>query len=225
MNKLEKLYNIIQYSKDTGVKLGADVLRQVEELEEQIIKKEILPALSQDIAPRLEPIKRDLILVVEYHAGEPIKVALSRSIKISEINDAKTLTPKISKPVKSAEKASHPIEPNAPSKHIENKTQGMKVTFPDGTIICRSTAIETFIEVLDKIGFKKVNAVGLIHSGCELVSKKKRPPKPGTVWQHECKGWYVYSNISNAQKAKDLQHISDFYHLALKIESGKPAPR
>ena len=54
------------------------MLQQVEELEEGIIKEEILPALGNDIAPRLEPIKRDLVLVVEYHPGEPISVALSR---------------------------------------------------------------------------------------------------------------------------------------------------
>lgn len=73
----------------------------MEELEEGIIKEEILPALGNDIAPRLEPIKRDLVLVVEYHPGKPISVALSRKTKISEIMGAKTLTPLSSTPVKS----------------------------------------------------------------------------------------------------------------------------
>ena len=50
-------------SREVGVKLSKDVLQQVEELEESIIKEEILPALGNDIAPRLEPIKRDLVLV------------------------------------------------------------------------------------------------------------------------------------------------------------------
>ena len=54
MTKLEKLYSIIENSRDMGVKLPEDVIRQVEELEENIIKDEILPALSSDIAPRLE---------------------------------------------------------------------------------------------------------------------------------------------------------------------------
>lgn len=54
MTKLEKLYSIIENSRDVGVKLTEDIIRQVEELEENIIKDEILPALSRDIAPRLE---------------------------------------------------------------------------------------------------------------------------------------------------------------------------
>lgn len=47
MTKFEKLYSIIENSRDVGVKLPEDVIRQVEELEENIIKDEILPALSQ----------------------------------------------------------------------------------------------------------------------------------------------------------------------------------
>ena len=93
MTKLEKLYSIIENSRDVGVKLPKGVLQQVEELEEGIIKEEILPALSSDIAPRLNPIQRDLVLVVEYHPGEPISVALSRKTKISEMTGAKVPTP------------------------------------------------------------------------------------------------------------------------------------
>lgn len=44
MSKLEKLYNFIESSKEVGVKLPKEVLQQVEELEEKIIKDEILPA-------------------------------------------------------------------------------------------------------------------------------------------------------------------------------------
>ena len=104
MTKHEKLYSIIENSREVGVKLSKDVLQQVEELEEGIIKEEILPALGNDIAPRLEPIKRDLALVVEYHPGEPISVALSRKTK------------------------------------IKNTTKGMRVTFPDGTVIWHRAA-------------------------------------------------------------------------------------
>ena len=55
---LHSLNRIIENSRDVGVKLPKGVLQQVEELEEGIIKEEILPALSSDIAPRLNPIQR-----------------------------------------------------------------------------------------------------------------------------------------------------------------------
>ena len=222
MTKLEKLYSIIENSREVGVKLSKDVLQQVEELEEGIIKEEILPALGNDIAPRLEPIKRDLVLVVEYHPGEPISVALSRKTKISEIMGAKTLTPRSSTPVKSEEEPME-VEPHDPTKHIENTTKGMRVTFPDGTVIWHRAAINTFIDALRKIGLERIPAVGIEHgNGYNLVSRDKRPTIPGRIWQHECDGWYIYSNISNGTKAEDLKRISDHYHLRLKIEEGKP---
>ena len=222
MTTLEKLYSIIENSQDVGVKLPKDVLQQVEDLEEGIIKKEILPALSNDIAPRLNPIKRDLVLVVEYHPGESISVALSRKAKISEIMGAKTLTPRNSVPVKSSEKSF--VESHEPTKHIENTTKGMRVSFPDGTVIWHRSAINTFIETLKKIGLERIPAVGITHAHgyYNLVGKKKRPPKPNCIWQHECDGWYIYSNMDNSRKAADLKRISDFYHLGLKIEEGKP---
>ena len=222
MTKLEKLYSIIDNSREVGVKLSKDVLQQVEELEEGIIKEEILPALGNDIAPRLEPIKRDLVLVVEYHPGEPISVALSRKTKISEIMGAKTLTPRSSTPVKSEEEPTE-VKPHEPTKHIENTTKGMRVTFPDGTVIWHRQAIDTFIDALRKIGLERIPPLGIEHgNGYNLVSRDKRPIVPGRIWQHECDGWYIYSNISNGTKADDLKRISDHYHLGLKIEEGKP---
>jgi hypothetical protein len=178
--------------------------------------------LGNDIAPRLEPIKRDLVLVVEYHPGEPISVALSRKTKISEIMGAKTLTPRSSMPVKS-EKEPTEVEPHEPTKHIENTTKGMRVTFPDGTVIWHRQAIDTFIDALRKIGLERIPPLGIEHgNGYNLVSRDKRPTVPGRIWQHECDGWYIYSNISNSQKVDDLKQISDHYHLGLKIEEGKP---
>ena len=222
MTNLEKLYSIIENSREVGVKLSKDVLQQVEELEEGIIKEEILPALGNDIAPRLEPIKRDLVLVVEYHPGEPISVALSRKTKISEIMGAKTLTPRSSTLVKSEEEPTE-VKPHEPTKHIENTTKGMRVTFPDGTVIWHRAAIDTFIDALRKIGLERIPALNIQHgNGYNLVSKEKRPTVPGRIWQHECDGWYIYSNISNGTKAEDLKRISDYYHLGLKIEERKP---
>lgn len=221
MTKLEKLYSIIENSRDVGVKLTKDVLQQVEELEEGIIKGEILPALSRDIAPRLEPIKRELVLVVEYHPGEPISVALSRKAKISEIIDAKTLTPRSSTPVKSEEE---PVarEAHEPTKQVTNPAKGLRVTFPDGTVVWHRAAIDTFINTLRKIGLERIPQVGIIHSGYNLVSKEKRPTSPGNIWQHEADGWYIYSNISNTTKVKDLRCISEHLNLKLEVEEGKP---
>lgn len=224
MSRLNKLYQTMDNLKELGLSINEDLIQEANELEEEIIKKEILPVLSKTIEPALQPVKRDLVLVVEYHPGEPISVALSRKAKISEIVDAKQLTPKterVSQPV-SSDISTPTQEPHIPTKQIVNVTKGLKVTFPDGAVIWHRQAIETFIEVLRRIGLDRIPIVGIKHGEYNLVDKHKRPTEAGRVWQHECDGWYVYSNISNSTKRDDLQKISDFFHLGLKIEEGKP---
>ncbi len=128
------------------------LLKAADSLEEKIIKEEILPAMSKDIEPLLNEIQRDLVLVVEYHPGIPISVALSRKTKISEIVDAKQLTPRsthVGTPV-NISSSQVKLEPHEPTKHIENPTKGMRVTFPNGTVVWHRAAIDTFVETLKK---------------------------------------------------------------------------
>lgn len=221
MATLKELYTTLKSLRDMNLPVDDKLLKAADNLEEKIIKEEILPALSQNIEPQLSEIQRDLVLVVEYHPGEPLSVALSRKTKISEIIDAKTLTPKSSKPVSSTDKPAI-VEPHEPTKHVENPTKGLRVTFPDGAVIWHKAAINTFIDALRKVGLDRIPKVGILHGGFNLVSKDKRPVVPGRVWQHETDGWYIYSNISNDTKADDLKRISDYYHLDLVVEEGKP---
>lgn len=198
---LQDLYDIIEKSKKRKLVLPKDVIRQINEIEEGIIRNEILSAMSKDIEPRLSAIKRDLVLVVEYHPGQPISVALSRKMKINQITDAKTITPvqeKVGEPVVSTKKSSS-VEPHVPTKQVVNHTKGLRVQFPDGTVICRTTAIETLKASLRRIGLQRVHDLNIQHSGYNLVSKQKRP-SDGQIWQHELDGWYIYSNTTNLVK-------------------------
>ncbi len=228
MNKsfeaLQDLYDIIEKSKRRGLALGEDFIRQLNEAEENIIREQILPIIGLDIEPTLSHIQRNLVLVVEYQPGEPVKVALSRKTNISQIVDAKPIVAKpykLSTPVTGGAPA-QAMELHEPTTTIKNHTKGIKVTFPDGTIVCHKTAIETEIDVFRRIGFERVSKVGLMKAGWPVVGRKQRPIENGHVWQHQASGWFIYSNTSNSQKKADLQAVSDYYGLGLIIESGKP---
>ena len=93
MTKLETLYASIKGLEKVGLTLTDEMLKKADELEEQLIKTEVLPTLSKDIEPRLSQIQRELVLVVEYKPGEPISVALSRKSNIAELLEAKRLEP------------------------------------------------------------------------------------------------------------------------------------
>lgn len=54
------------------------------ELEEDIIKKEILPVVTETIEPALKQVQRDLVLVVDYHPGCLLAYhCLARQISLS----------------------------------------------------------------------------------------------------------------------------------------------
>lgn len=221
MATLKELYTTLKSLRDMNLPVDDKLLKAADNLEEQIIKDEILPSLSQNIEPLLNEIQRDLVLVVEYHPGEPITVALSRKAKISDFTDAKPMTP-VGKPVSSKAKVGKAPE-HIPTKRIENVTKGIKVTFPNGKVIWHRAAIDTFVATIKEIGYERVAKVGIQHGGgYNLVSHDKRPVEAGRVWQHESDGWFIYSNISNGTKVDNLKLISDFYKLGLKIEEGKP---
>lgn len=187
MNKsfeaLQDLYDIIEKSKRRGLALGEDFIRQINEAEENIIREQILPIIGLDIEPTLSHIQRNLVLVVEYQPGEPVKVALSRKTNISQIVDAKPIVAKpykLSTPVTGGAPA-QAMELHEPTKTIKNHTKGLRVTFPDGTIVCHKTAIETEIDVFSRIGFERVAKVGLMKAGWPVVGRKQRPIENITV--------------------------------------------
>lgn len=221
MATLKELYTTLKSLRDMNLPVDDKLLKAADNLEEKIIKLDILPSLSQNIEPLLSEIQRELVLVVEYHPGEPISVALSRKAKISDFIDAKQLTPKNISPVKIDEKV-EPVAPHEPTRHIENHTKGLKVTFPDGTVIWHKAAIVTQIETLRKIGFERILSLDIPHSGYNLVSKEKRPVVKGNIWQHETDGYYIYSKTNNQMKIADLKKISESLNIGLIIEEVKP---
>ena len=78
MSRLSKLYEAMETLRKEGLPVDENHEKKANELEENIIKKEILPVLSKTIEPALQPVKRELVLVVDYVPGQPLSVHLSR---------------------------------------------------------------------------------------------------------------------------------------------------
>ena len=198
MTKLEKLYSIIENSREVGVKLSKDVLQQVEELEEGIIKEEILPALGNDIAPRLEPIK-----------GEPISVALSRKTNVSQLIEAKRLN----------------ADPEVEHKHGSQKARSGKVAprtglcihRPDGSFIQELNAAATFTAAIKEAGLLKVRQLGIPLNGINIVSTTK-DRKYGDAQREVTPGLYVLTHSNTAAKKRILEKINEALKLGWRIE-------
>lgn len=88
MASIKKLYEAMQTLREVGISISDELERQVSELEEDIIKKEILPVVKQAIEPALKEVQREIVLVVDYKPGEPISVSLSRKTNINKLISA-----------------------------------------------------------------------------------------------------------------------------------------
>jgi hypothetical protein len=210
MTKLETLYASIKGLQDLGLPLNEETLKAADELEEQLIKTEILPAMSKDIEPMLSQIQRELVLVVEYKPGTPISVALSRKTNIAELLDAKILEQDPQAEHKEGKKHEKPIE------RINGKTV-LKVTFPDGTVIADKKAKITFAETIKRIGLMKVRNLGISFCHVPIVSNTL-DKKYGKAQIPVGDGLYVMTHSSTHDKKKQLDKISQELGLRLKVE-------
>src|SRR5574344_2733194 len=96
MTNLEKLYQSISNLKELGLPLNEETLHAVDNLEEELIKNEIIPRLSESIEPIITKIERPIVLVVDYIPDEELSVRLTRKRVITDEHDTKqySLVPK-----------------------------------------------------------------------------------------------------------------------------------
>lgn len=207
MTKLQKLYSTIQNLKELGLELGNDLLKQTSELEQEIIKKEILPVVSEKIEPIINQIQRELVLVVDYVPNEPLSVRISRKRNFTEQMETIEIIPdpKIEHNIGT-------IKRNSPSKSAKTN---LRVTLPNGKVIENRFAYETLQEVVVLAGVEKVRTLGIVQCGVPLVSNTQ----DNFYNQKEIgKGLYLITHSSIGQKRQQIEKISEAFGLNLKVE-------
>ncbi len=214
MSQLKKLYQTMQNLKDLGLKINDDLIDEVNKLEEEIIKKEILPVLTEKIAPALSPVERELVLVVDYVPNQPLSVRISRRRNFAaDIPDAKiiALDPKVEHTQRG--QMSTPFKRGSVTK--------FSVIFRDGTIIAEKTAADTFELVVRKIGVAKVRKVvekeNLVFCRVPVISNRK-DSKYGHAQRNMGDGWYLITHSNNLMKKSFLETISKELGLGLIVK-------
>jgi hypothetical protein len=209
MSRLSDLYKAMETLRKEGVSTE-DLEQKVGSLEEDIIKKEILPVVTQTIEPALKQVQRELVLVVNYHPGEPISVSLSRKANIAELLDAKLLEQDPQVEHRDGTKRKNPVE------RINEKSV-LRVTFPDGTVIEDKKAKMTFTKTIQKLGLMRVRNLGISFCGVPIVSNtldkkygKTQVPVEG--------GLYVMTHSSTHDKKKMLDKIAIRLGIKLIVE-------
>ena len=209
MTKLEKLYQSIANFKELGLALNQEMLQKADNLEEELIKNEVIPRLTGSIEPIITQIQRPIVLVVDYVPGEPLSVRLTRKRVITDDTATKeyTLAPKAKEP----EMKSHKTITSAP----KAPWTGLVVTYPDGKVINNKYAYESLIQVVEKAGVEKVAQLGLKQVGLDFISKTR----DDFYNQHELPGGYfIVTHSATIKKKQQIEEISKKLGLGLKVE-------
>lgn len=210
MATLKELYTTLKSLRDMNLPIDDKLLKAADDLEEKIIKDEILPSLSQNIEPLLNEIQRDLVLVVEHHPGQPLSVALSRKAKISDFTDAKRLEIDPEVEHRDLGPRKKQVTRNAPA-------TGLCVHRKDGTILQQKDAATTFTTAIYEAGLIPVRELNLRFCGINIVSTTK-DKKYGSSQREVSPGLYVLTHSSTKDKKKLLDRINDALQMGWNIE-------
>jgi hypothetical protein len=209
MTQLEKLYNSIQNLKELGVQLPDKLIEETNRVEEEIIKKDVIPALADTIAPIIKQIQREVVLVVEYVPDEPVAVRWTRKRSLTLPFDNEPV------PVDTKKRAFTEREPFTISPHGKSAKTLLSVKFSDGKAISHRFAYQTMVDTIKQIGYDKVKALNIIYCGVPLVASQR----DDFYTQHELtNGVYVMTHSSTKTKKEQLDEISRRLKLGLKIE-------
>ncbi len=117
------------------------------------------------------------------------------------------------------------IKSGEPSHEIShNVEKGLRVEFPDGTIICEVYASETLKKAINKIGPHMVEILCFSEEvlrpcDIDLVSKEKTTDKRYISSLHALDyGYYLFTKTSTNAKKRQLEVISRALSLNLKVD-------
>lgn len=208
MSKLSKLYSMIANARELGIELGQEVYQQADKLEEEIIKKEILPVIKEQIEPTLRQIERELTLVVDYVPEGSVRVRFSRELVNYDREEFVELTadPQVEH---STWKGGKDIK-RAPKSSI-------RVIRKNKTVIQEATSAATMVVAINEANPIRVRELGLICCKIPLVSTT-RDEKYASAQVEVSPGLFVITHANNRTKKEYLEQISNALDMGWKIE-------
>lgn len=99
------------------------------------------------------------------------------------------------------------------------KRKLIRVTFPNGKMICYGNVTDTFIDVLREIGPERFSEIKLELCHLPMLTREIYPRYKEWI-KPVCDGWYVNAQSNTDQKYMQLRSISDSLNLGLNVEIG-----
>ena len=95
----------------------------------------------------------------------------------------------------------------------------LRVTMPDGTVICHKSATMTMIDALVAIGSENFHKITTENCHLPLLSKEIYP-RYKDYMKPVCDGWYINAQSDTGQKYMQLTSIKSQLGIAMEVEMG-----
>ena len=223
MGNLQEYYRLIDMFRG---KLTNEQKNILEGLEDQLIAEEILPAISESVAPVLGNLRRPLTLVVDYDPEGSIVVKTTRGeVVVKDKTVKKYQIPSTNKVVTVGETTdfseTEESEQENTSAETPKFTRGPKVKFEvrlNGQIVEGKDGAGILAEAIRRIGYERVAALNImfVKGSYNLVDRRKRTDQ-NKLWQRQSEDWFIYTNTANPTKANNLAEIAERLGLDMQI--------
>ena len=237
MSKLTDFYT----HKATLKEKGQTIEPQWAQLENQLLREELLPELLEQLKIVFSKVKSPLMFSGTYDPSGFLSVSFTRNcIQTSMMspflarskNAQETMVVEEETQVDSVSeseenKDEETTTPEFP-KYAKAKSIGFSVSFRDGTVYHEKKAVNTWILTLKKIGLENICNNRSKHQAwhkvagrdiCIVERTETIRESDGKSPQTFVDGFYVLTQLSNEQKEKDLLALSEFMpKLGIKIK-------
>lgn len=200
MGKLKDYYRLFDMFNG---KLTDEQKKLLEGLEDELIAEEILPAISESVAPVLSILRRHLTLVVDYDPEGGITVKTTRGeVVVKEHTAKKYEIPASSKVVKVAE-----AQPKEKQPIKRGPKTGLCVWISSDEFIQEKNAAWTMAKAVERAGVEAVAALNITHDADKLVSKN-RHQKYSRDQQQLSEGYLLNTHSNTETKKRQLELIA-----------------
>ncbi len=206
MNNLETLYTAIDNFKKLGVEIDPKTIESTLNVEENIIKKDMIPAMGEAIVPIISQIQRELVLVLEYVPDKPIEIKMTRkrSFKLSE-DEERIVTER-----KEFQKETKYTIPT----HSKSPKTNLRIIFPNGNVIENYYAMDTLIQFIERVGVEKVAELKLRANKGFLVSKVKSNYRQSRL----SKGYLLMTQTNTKTKKSQILKIAKKLNISVEVQ-------
>lgn len=192
MERLDNMYKALGALQQMGIPVSQEQKDMLAKLEEEYFNEELLPGIKNAVEEQVKDCQLSFKLSLSYSKEEGLTLEQVKE-PINE-NGAKT------------------------EKTSRSKSAIIKVTFPDGEVLCHRVVKDTLIEVIRYAGLERVYSLRYPTRGTFLLSKEKLTDDRARYQVEIADGYFLITNSSTDAKLKQIEYISHQLNLNLKSE-------